>query len=538
MSSPKQHSSIETSSSSGGCVGGQHSSLLKRPRNGSNRSLFTVLVGVLAYASGVVTGILSNQSVTTILSAQSDPAPPNIPDCRMPPPGILTPSTTLSVSTSSTSTSTIFVLSSKLNMTMEENLLLKETQERQHKLHQDLEQHVRQLKQQLQQKKTISLESLEKLVHQLTRQNLISNSAHHDIPIQSATKQELPLFPDTVKQMVVDYATVPRDHFNEILDVGVPYDRADPKVGGEEVLLLYTTPRALPAVHSKTNKFGLNASEALENCNVVKVILHMRHDHRRKHVKQCIALVPNWDSYYVHNFQRLAPQQSSINITGERLNVPGKAVNEKYPLRYTSRNHDDDGSKFEPVPRGDWYTRPYYKILTKYLLNLNRILDEVKSFIKNNVIINDTTTTMNQKQTLVVMTVNNGQSVLFHNFVCHARKQNIDLSHVIMFATDETAQQLCHDLGIPAFYDETLYGDFPEESALGYGDATFAKMMLAKVICVHLILDLGYNVLFQDVDVLWFKVRKLVRAMVPKKKTLVLFEFLPSRYLVCIVESS
>jgi len=30
-------------------------------------------------------------------------------------------------------------------------------------------------------------------------------------------------------------------------------------------------------------------------------------------------------------------------------------------------------------------------------------------------------------------------------------------------------------------------------------------MMLAKVYCVHMVTWLGYDVLFQDVDVIWYK---------------------------------
>ena len=34
-----------------------------------------------------------------------------------------------------------------------------------------------------------------------------------------------------------------------------------------------------------------------------------------------------------------------------------------------------------------------------------------------------------------------------------------------------------------------------------FGDKNFGRIMLAKVYCVHLVNDLGYDVLFQDVDV-------------------------------------
>ena len=45
----------------------------------------------------------------------------------------------------------------------------------------------------------------------------------------------------------------------------------------------------------------------------------------------------------------------------------------------------------------------------------------------------------------------------------------------------------------------------PERDAKRYGDATFGAIMLAKVLCVHLVNDLGYDLLFQDVDVIWYK---------------------------------
>lgn len=45
----------------------------------------------------------------------------------------------------------------------------------------------------------------------------------------------------------------------------------------------------------------------------------------------------------------------------------------------------------------------------------------------------------------------------------------------------------------------------PDEAARRYGDMKFAGMMMAKVFCVHMISQLGYNILFQDVDVVWYR---------------------------------
>ena len=49
------------------------------------------------------------------------------------------------------------------------------------------------------------------------------------------------------------------------------------------------------------------------------------------------------------------------------------------------------------------------------------------------------------------------------------------------------------------------FGDMPSGEAKHYGDAAFVAMMLAKVLCVQMVNYLGYDLLFQDVDVVWYK---------------------------------
>lgn len=39
----------------------------------------------------------------------------------------------------------------------------------------------------------------------------------------------------------------------------------------------------------------------------------------------------------------------------------------------------------------------------------------------------------------------------------------------------------------------------PSEEAARYGDSTFGRIMMAKAICVQLVNELGYDLLFQDV---------------------------------------
>lgn len=49
------------------------------------------------------------------------------------------------------------------------------------------------------------------------------------------------------------------------------------------------------------------------------------------------------------------------------------------------------------------------------------------------------------------------------------------------------------------------YAAISEHAARTYGDRTFSRLMLAKLYCVHMINALGYDVLFQDVDVVWYR---------------------------------
>jgi len=58
---------------------------------------------------------------------------------------------------------------------------------------------------------------------------------------------------------------------------------------------------------------------------------------------------------------------------------------------------------------------------------------------------------------------------------------------------------------VTSFFNKELMKTIPSKEAERYGDSTFALIMMAKVICVQLVVDLGYDVLFQDVDLIWLK---------------------------------
>ncbi len=96
----------------------------------------------------------------------------------------------------------------------------------------------------------------------------------------------------------------------------------------------------------------------------------------------------------------------------------------------------------------------------------------------------------------------------FHTVVCNARARGLgaELSNILLFSTDKETHELATTvLGLNSFYNEKIFGAMPKNAAGEYGDNVFRKMMFAKVYCVHLISMLGHDLLFQDVDVIWYK---------------------------------
>ena len=314
------------------------------------------------------------------------------------------------------------------------------------------------------------------------------------------TTTEKVKFPQSVSKLVMDYATVPRDDFNELLEIGVPMDDVSDKDGMNEVLVLYTDERTLPFRKKQDKKKdfgrkeGIDATTALENCHTVRVILQEPAKGNGK--RQCIAIVSQWESWHIHKFMRMPKKYDGVQ------------VDVKYPLRYVSRSMQDSG-KDNKFPELHKDTIPSYAGLIEYLTNLDRILNELKPILSdalkqsNHGETSTTSEVMKKSKSMVVMVCNKGQAHLFHNFVCNARSKGLDLSRIIMFATDKYTVQLCHDLKIHVYYDETIFGAMPEIAARRYGDKIFSQMMMAKVYCVHLVMSLGYDVLFQDVDVIW-----------------------------------
>jgi hypothetical protein len=112
-----------------------------------------------------------------------------------------------------------------------------------------------------------------------------------------------------------------------------------------------------------------------------------------------------------------------------------------------------------------------------------------------------------KRRSLIIMVLNEGVVDLFLNFLCSCRSSGI-LSQIIDSLVVITGQEhlvtLIGSMGVKAFFHSSL-GPIPKKAADFYGDRTFGMLMWFKITSVYLALKAGFNVLFQDVDLVWME---------------------------------
>jgi Nucleotide-diphospho-sugar transferase len=204
----------------------------------------------------------------------------------------------------------------------------------------------------------------------------------------------------------------------------------------------------------------------------------------------CLAIVGQWESNHMHNFRRIPkskPRAKNQDMTPDK----------SHPLRYVNRGVVEDGKEAQGMGMPTKYaTKDYWPELVDYLNKQEATLQRLQPIVRE---------AAGTGRAVVVMLVNFGQVSLFVNFVCAARARGLDLSNIVMFATDPPAVDIARTLGVRVFDVQDAFGYLPQGAARVYGDMAFKRMMLAKVYCVHLVVLLGYDVLFQDVDMTWYR---------------------------------
>lgn len=357
------------------------------------------------------------------------------------------------------------------------------------------------------------------------RQSSLFSSTDSRIKVerQTTANDELKFrFPATLKTLLVGMGRVNRDDFAKMFDVGVPLMATS--AGNEEVLILYgddaSLPRATTSIESNTTDDIplFTPQDATEHCLTMKMILL-----EPGQENQCLAIMGQWQAHMIHRWRR--------RIKMEKVPYPeqDRASLDK-PLQLVSRAYQRmlDG----PIERG---VKDAFRSFANYATHMTEVLDMLRPIAARVV------HGKPYNNTIVVTLCNHGQSELFLNFVCAARARGLDTSQVLLFATDSETKELADAVGVTAFYADKvrnnlltrrafhertvriyhglqdlircllmlfvlqIFGDVPKLAARQFGDRTFKQLVMTKVYCLHLIHQLGYNILYQDADVLWYK---------------------------------
>ncbi|KAL7434571.1 hypothetical protein ACHAXM_004154 [Skeletonema potamos] len=313
------------------------------------------------------------------------------------------------------------------------------------------------------------------------------------------------LFPDTVKSFAAGILSVSGKEFlsDPNYDFGVPFKKDSEYA---DALILYNSEKAIPNSLRRNAIYGdengqiakTSLSTALSNCDAMNVMfLPLGSTQTRPPMNDCYTIIGNFEDYHVNRWFRMPDFDST--------NKKERALKHSHPLRHFSRITLPQGVVEFDVPElwnnyirnQKGFVLQHFDALRTFLENFDTIQNELKDLITKRKAV--------RNNTVVVMTVNIGQSELFANFVCAARSRGLDISNVVVFPTDIEAKTLAEGLGVTTYFDEKNLGALPKGEAKLYGDPIFASMMYAKILCVVYVSSLGYDVLFQDVDIVWFK---------------------------------
>lgn len=269
-------------------------------------------------------------------------------------------------------------------------------------------------------------------------------------------------FPETIQRYAVGMARTAKIDFFEELDLGVPMDL--PKETDSDVLILYSRQQALPYGFSKAAKEHPNSippmdmKTAVKNCDYVNVVLT---DHGSRN--QCVAIVPQYESFHIQKWMRVGP----------------KGIDSSQDLKLVSRGQQSNGRNvFEPPAKVDM--KKNWDMLANYFAAFDDVMKDLKPLVEK---------VATKQRTVTVMVCNFGQSELLVNFVCSARSRNMDISSILVFATDPETLELATSLGLTAFYDERVSRDGFLEWLLACWTYDGAQPYLFRPFCLPRILE-------------------------------------------------
>jgi Nucleotide-diphospho-sugar transferase len=293
----------------------------------------------------------------------------------------------------------------------------------------------------------------------------------------------------------------------------------------------------------------LTAQAATANCRVMKVILTQpssmllesdSSSSSSSNNNTCIAIMGHHvDSYRIQKYARRRrhrhPQSShsttsSVRRQQQQQQPEEKVMTTKFQLVPWQYQNDETQTNTKPLrlqtPPKPVVVRQAWQALQSYLSVYQDAVQQLRPMVEHIVAAqHETTKNANNDQShqsprrrpgLIVMVCNYGHVELLINFYCAARAIGMDLSRVLLFATDvETLQVARQQLGGDnsndfykknIFYHEGLFSNIPTDAATTYGSLDYGAIMMAKVYVAHLLTLVGeYDFLFHDVDIVPYR---------------------------------
>ena len=236
------------------------------------------------------------------------------------------------------------------------------------------------------------------------------------------------VFKATANVPIKKMAYVKKKDFFQNYDMGInetiskQHLYKDPK--NDHILMMYTKSG------KRGNKLEIpiisSSKEATKDCEVMQVI-----GNRPRVNKHCLAYFNNYDTHHVQRFIRTGHQ----------------SIDSSKPLQHEGRGLQVSNLKNEFLPPGQRFIKTHWSLLNNYLNHVDSALEKVKSIVEK---------IINKDNTIVVMVCNEGQISLLINFVCSSKAKGFDISMLLVFATDRQTYEIATELGIEAFFDETV----------------------------------------------------------------------------------
>ncbi|GJQ12037.1 hypothetical protein GpartN1_g3828.t1 [Galdieria partita] len=108
---------------------------------------------------------------------------------------------------------------------------------------------------------------------------------------------------------------------------------------------------------------------------------------------------------------------------------------------------------------------------------------------------------------VILVAMNYGYRSFLMNFVCNLRQLGLFPGNLIVAALDEDMYRFAFTRGLPVYFENTVYSkeDAASVVAASYGSDSFKKLTKMKSRVVLRILKLGYDVIWTDCDIVWFR---------------------------------